>query len=133
MKNEPKNLTSGDCPDSIVDQKTLDYLFENLCDGDQATMQEMVKFFIQESESLLSQVQTAVIEANSHLLRHHAHSLKSSSASFGAIQVSQICQELENMGRDQHLTAVDDRAIALNQAFTRFRDFLTRKYLNDSP
>lgn len=112
----------------IVDSSTLDYMFENLCGGDQAVMAEMVQFFLQESENLLRQIQVAVENQDMISLVRTAHSLKSSSASFGATQVSKLCQQIENTGSNHDCTNLAEQEIALTQAFNDFKNFLSKEY-----
>jgi HPt (histidine-containing phosphotransfer) domain-containing protein len=52
-----------------------------------------------ETPALLQQMDTAVTQAEAATMQKAAHTLKSSSASLGAIALSKFCQQLENLGR----------------------------------
>lgn len=52
---------------------------------------------------MLEKLQEAVATGNAELLRGTAHSFKSSSANLGASKLSELCRDLENMGREKNL------------------------------
>ena len=49
---------------------------------------------------MLADMYQALENEDAVLLRRSAHSLKSNSAGFGALVLSDLCQELETMSRD---------------------------------
>ena len=61
------------------------------------------------SPRLLATMQDAVSAGNAENLRRAAHSLKSSSASFGATRLSEKCKELEDMGKAGALEGAAER------------------------
>lgn len=63
----------------------------------------LVETFFHDSESHLEQLRLALSESNSDSLRVHAHSFKGSSSSLGAMKLAVLCQQLEQLGRDNQL------------------------------
>jgi HPt (histidine-containing phosphotransfer) domain-containing protein len=58
---------------------------------------------------LRPQLLDALARGDANGLRHVAHTLKSSSASIGAIKLSQLCAEMESMTRDGQTDGMADR------------------------
>jgi HPt (histidine-containing phosphotransfer) domain-containing protein len=52
---------------------------------------------------------TALNEQNFEGFRRAAHSIKSTSNSFGAIKLGELARELEFMGRDQNLSGAESK------------------------
>jgi len=62
----------------------------------------------------LPQSQQAFRQGDHEALRHVVHTLKSSSASVGALQLSQYCGDIENRLRLQQADGLAQRLSALN-------------------
>jgi HPt (histidine-containing phosphotransfer) domain-containing protein len=75
--------------------------------GEDDLFTELVALFVEDAERLVGELQAALAEGDAHRLERCAHTLKSSSASLGAVRLSAICFELEKRGRAQ---ALDDVA-----------------------
>jgi CheY-like chemotaxis protein/HPt (histidine-containing phosphotransfer) domain-containing protein len=69
----------------------------------------VVHTYLQETPELLAALQTAVTRDDAAAVRLTAHSLKSSSATLGALALSALCAELEALGR----TKVSGNAAAI--------------------
>ena len=66
-------------------------------------MVELVDTYLQDSPEMLAQMRQALDAQDAESFRRAAHSLKSNSANFGAMQLSALARELEMMGRENHL------------------------------
>ncbi|MDJ0556461.1 MAG: response regulator [Microcoleaceae cyanobacterium MO_207.B10] len=84
--------------DSVIDKVVLDELKE-MAGGDTEVIIEVINCYLEESVQLFDAMSQGITEGNAKTLRYSAHSLKSSSASVGAIFLSQLSQELEDIGR----------------------------------
>jgi HPt (histidine-containing phosphotransfer) domain-containing protein len=60
---------------------------------------ELIAVFLDDALKLLADLREAVDQGDSEGLERAAHTLKSSSASLGAMTLSALCKELEAMGR----------------------------------
>ena len=68
--------------------------------GDDADfMAELIEVYFDDSPRLLAAMQRACSAGNAEDLRRAAHSLKSCSASFGALRLAKKCKELEDLGK----------------------------------
>ncbi len=65
---------------------------------------ELIDTYVEETPTLLSTAQRAVAEGDADALRRAAHSIKSSSASFGALAFSALAREIEMLGKEAKLS-----------------------------
>ena len=83
---------------SVIDPAAWAGLLESV--GDDADfMAELMETYFDDSPRLLAAMQEALSASNAEDLRRAAHSLKSSSANFGALRLSKKCKELEDIGK----------------------------------
>jgi HPt (histidine-containing phosphotransfer) domain-containing protein len=63
----------------------------------------------------MPQLHVALAGSDHAAVRHVAHTLKSSSASIGAIKLSRLCAEIETMVRLQSLEGLAERAAEMDR------------------
>lgn len=68
---------------------------------------ELIDTFLEDTPSQLEQLRTALAAQNAEAFRRAAHTLKSNAATFGANQLAALARELEMMGRENNLEAVN--------------------------
>ena len=81
----------------VLDSQILDALWELGGDDAQALMNEIVQQYLEDSLVSLQKIKEAAIEQNANNLRIASHSLSSSSANLGALNLSLYCKELEKL------------------------------------
>jgi len=54
-------------------------------------------------------------------MEHAAHTLKSSSATFGALTLSALCKELELLGREHQLAGAEEKVRCAESEFERVK------------
>ena len=87
----------------LLDKASLDRLRE-LDPGDRnGLLQRVLRTYTQSLERMLVQWREARAAADANALRVIAHTLKSSSASVGALELSVLCADVEARLRDQRL------------------------------
>ena len=82
----------------VIDHAALDGLLESV-GGDLEFLAELIEAYFDDSPKRLAAMQEALSAGRAEDLRRAAHSLKSNSASFGAMVLSRKCRELEEMGK----------------------------------
>jgi signal transduction histidine kinase/DNA-binding response OmpR family regulator len=82
---------------------------------------ELIDLFIQDSAEQLSTMRQAINERDAHGLRAGAHTLKSSSASVGALGLSALCRELEASGRTGMLDGVGKKIVQAEAEYERVK------------
>ncbi len=83
---------------AALDPSALDSL-RQLVGGDNANLRELIQSFLDETPPLLINLHNAVQTGDKELLRRAAHTLKSSCRDFGAIRLSELCQQLEALSK----------------------------------
>ena len=97
-------------PQSVIDLPT----FEALKDAMGADyIAELVQAYFDETPQLLMKLQQALGRQDCDAFRLAAHSIKSTSNSFGALEFGTLAKELEMMGREARLEGASDKVKVL--------------------
>lgn len=86
---------------ALFDPEALRRLKELDPKGDNRLFERVAKAFETSVGRLLPQLEDAIRADDMHGILHVAHTLKSSSASIGALKLSHLCAEIETMIRRQ--------------------------------
>jgi two-component system sensor histidine kinase/response regulator len=70
--------------------------------GDQETLEELAKLFIEECPKLMAQIRQSLATSDGISLERSAHSLQGAAASLGAPGISRASQELQKLARSGH-------------------------------
>jgi len=73
--------------------------------GDQETLEELARLFIEECPKLMDQIRQSLAKSDGAALERFAHSLQGSSASLGAPGISRASLELQELARSGHWIA----------------------------
>jgi CheY-like chemotaxis protein len=84
---------------AALDARALTTLLE-MIGGEEASLAELIDSFLGEAPVLLDALQAAHARGNADGMRRAAHTLKSSSADFGALELSALFREIETRARD---------------------------------
>jgi HPt (histidine-containing phosphotransfer) domain-containing protein len=102
--------------EEIIDQATFDSLTQLVGED---YIGELVETFFDEAPVLLADMRLALEEGDAEMFRRSAHSLKSNSASFGALQLESLARECEYLGRDGLLEEAEPKLPELEVAYAR--------------
>ena len=100
----------------IVEQKTLAALLDSL-GGDVEFLKELVDAYLDSTPGLFAAMRQAAANGDAAGLQRAAHTLKSGSASMGALALAARCKELEDMGRSGSLDGAEARIDAAEAAY----------------
>ena len=81
-------------PDEPIEAAALAELLETV-GGDREFLAELVDTYLADSPGLFTELRTAIADDDAATARRAAHTLKSTSASFGAIDLAARCREIE--------------------------------------
>ena len=96
----------------VLDQTVLDQLRDDT-GGDEAFIVELVETYIAEGAANVEGMVAAAEAGDAAAIVRPAHTLKSSSASLGAMRLSAICRAIEEAGREARSDGlVDDVELA---------------------
>lgn len=118
---------AGDAPSGLLDKPSLDKLRELDPTGQNRLLERVFKAFDNSAERLLPQLDAARIGRDLAGIRHVTHTLKSSSASLGALRLSRLCAEAEAMARRGEIDALPPRLDALSVELAAVRATLRRQ------
>jgi CheY-like chemotaxis protein len=80
----------------------------NLVGGNKADLADLIRSFLEETPSLLLDLRRGLETGNMELFGRAAHTLKSSARDFGAIQLSQLSQQLEALSKQNTLSGATE-------------------------
>ena len=98
---------------SVIDQATFEEL-KQMSGGD--FINELIDAFLEDTPSMISQMEAALSSRDVEVFRRNAHSLKSNANTFGATELGVLAKELETMGRENNLN-IGNRLEVLKEAF----------------
>jgi HPt (histidine-containing phosphotransfer) domain-containing protein len=105
----------------IIDSPTFEALRENMGAD---FIAELVNAYFEEAPQLLKKLQHALDSQDCDAFRQAAHSIKSTSNSFGALQYGALAKELEMMGREGRLEGAPVKVRTLVDGFVLVRQSL---------
>jgi len=94
----PRVPTDNEIEPTAIDPDVFEELRTMLGDDDPSFLNSLIDDFISDTRNLLDSLGVAIETGNAKKLEHAAHTLKSSSAMFGAVAFSATCSKLETMG-----------------------------------
>jgi CheY-like chemotaxis protein/HPt (histidine-containing phosphotransfer) domain-containing protein len=115
---------------SILDPAALDRLVE--MGGDAGFLEEMIESFLKDAPHLLTTMRQALKHGDAAKLRMAAHTLKSDSADFGAMDLSGFCKKLEMMGKVGILEGAADLLAQVEAEYERVKRALEARQTEES-
>ncbi len=107
--------------DSIIDIPTFIVLKETMGAD---FIDELLQTYYDEIPQLLTQLQEALIKQDCDAFQRAAHSIKSTSNSFGALQFGLQARELEMIGKAGNIDGTSDKVDALTSGYEFVRQAL---------
>jgi HPt (histidine-containing phosphotransfer) domain-containing protein len=104
----------------VVTQAAFEALIRSV-GGDLEFLRELIDTYFEDSPKLLAALHAALAAGNTAEFRRAAHSLKSASASMGAMGSSRMCQEMEEIGKACALDGADATLGRAEEEYTRVR------------
>lgn len=105
--------------EQVLDREALDRLRELDPNGQGGLLERVLSTYAQSLAKLIDQLVAARAAADAQGLRHVSHTLKSSSASVGALQLSQLCADIERRVREGHSDGLESRLDAMTDEARR--------------
>jgi two-component system sensor histidine kinase/response regulator len=102
--------------DEIINDATFAGLLDSV-GGDVDFLSELIEAYLDSSPGLFASMQQAIASGDGPALQRAAHSLKTGSASFGALAFAAQCKELEDMGKMGTLAEAGAKSVALETAY----------------
>jgi HPt (histidine-containing phosphotransfer) domain-containing protein len=103
-----------------IDGAVLDGLLDSL-GGDLEFLGELLQTYFDDAPDQFKTLHAALAAGDAEAFRRAAHSLKSNSANFGAMALSGMCKELEEMGKSGTLEGADPQIARAEEEYARVR------------
>jgi HPt (histidine-containing phosphotransfer) domain-containing protein len=87
---------------------------------------ELIDTFLADGPRMLSEMRQALAAGDAEAFRRAAHTLKSNSATFGALTLSALAKELEMMGKAGALEGAADKLMQLEAEYRKTEDELRK-------
>jgi hypothetical protein len=121
MSTQPE-ITSPPEAGAVLDAIALQHLRDLDPNGSNKLLERVVQAFSKSLDRLLPELEKArAAGLDLAVIRHVSHTLKSSSASLGALELSQRCAEIEAMARNGEVEGLDKRLDAMHDELARAR------------
>jgi CheY-like chemotaxis protein/HPt (histidine-containing phosphotransfer) domain-containing protein len=120
-----EKVKMSDSKPVTFDPTALDTLLQTI-GGDREALGELIESFLEEGPGLISRMESAAKEGDSNDLHRAAHTMKASAADFGASELSELCREIEALGRAGDTGGAAQLAGRAAVAFAEARDGLVR-------
>jgi HPt (histidine-containing phosphotransfer) domain-containing protein len=88
-------------PSSAIDAESLDLLVEMIGPDEPAAILDLFDTYIGDSAKQIEDLQQSFAAGDFKTTHRLAHSMKSSSATFGALTLSKYCESLEHSAREE--------------------------------
>ncbi len=102
-------------PASPIDAATLREVHD--CDGDGTLLRELIVIWHDDALLRIAALRAALAARDPGELREAAHAFKSSCAQLGALFLSGLCKEAEQLGRSGSLEGADTLVDAIEEQF----------------
>lgn len=110
----PPSAAAGPAERVVLDPEALQRLRDLDPSGSSRLMERVASAFDASAARLVPQLHAAQAAGDAAGIRHVAHTLKSSSASIGAVKLSQLCAEMEGLARNGRIEGMNDRIAELS-------------------
>jgi CheY-like chemotaxis protein/HPt (histidine-containing phosphotransfer) domain-containing protein len=111
---------------AVIDPAAFDELVAST-GGEAAFIRELIDTYLSDAPELFAQMRSALAAADAETFRRAAHSLKSNSASLGALTLSALAKELEMMGKAANLKGAATKIAAADAEYARVKAALELK------
>jgi two-component system sensor histidine kinase/response regulator len=124
--NQPSPQTAS------IDPKALDSIRALQREGSPDVVSKVINIYLKESPKFLQSLREAVPAGNGEAMKKAAHTLKSTSANVGAVELAKLCKEIENLGSiDITDNAVPNLLVRIEAEYERVMGALVKQV--DSP
>lgn len=89
--------------------------------GDVSFLRELIQIYLDDSPKQIADIEQSLAQGDAPRLTRAAHSLKGSSANFGAGQLRAICETVEQLGRSSALAEVPAHLPGLKAEYDRVK------------
>ncbi len=105
--------------DGVLDSRALENIRKLQQAGQPSILNKVIELYFETAPDLMVRVREAVKAGDAEGLSRVAHTLKSSSANLGAVELAQRCKELEMQAKSGELAGAEDRLALMEDLLSR--------------
>ena len=105
---------------STIDSQSIEEL-RAMNPGDDSFLRELIQIYLDDSPQRIDEIEECLEKGDAIRLTRAAHSLKGSSANFGATQLRAISEKIEHLGREGAMAQVPAEIPELKAEFGRVK------------
>jgi len=122
----PRSAAPAAAPDeatraAAIDMKALDNIRALQQPGAPDLLEKIVTLFLDDAPRLVRSMRDAIAAGDGGALQHAAHTLKSDSATLGALELSELCKQTETQARAGCLADADHWIDRIEDEYARVR------------
>ncbi|MBD1897069.1 response regulator [Coleofasciculus sp. FACHB-129] len=106
---------------SAVDFQAIQGLCDMFGENASSVLVEVIDSFLEDTPQILQVIRNAVDAGDAVALRQATHTLKSTSATLGAMTLSNLCKQLEAIAKDDTLAGAPEIASQMEAEYERVR------------
>ena len=119
VTRDASQQASGGAAGEGLKQSALDELRALDPDGSGGILNELIKSYLDDTPAQIAQLRATIAAKNIEGMTRAAHSMKSSSQTFGAMRVGELAREIEYLGRANTLDGCDALLAELEQQYAK--------------
>ncbi len=113
--------------ETVIDAKAIQAIKDLQMEGEPSILSSVVQTYIKSTEDNMAQLRVKLPDASVKDVQIFAHTLKSSSANVGALQLSRMSKELELKCRDRSINGFDPYMKSIETEFMKVKSALERE------
>lgn len=95
--------------------------------GDEELLYELLDDFVEFADDILTDLEKAIKENNSEMVRNNGHTLKGTAANLSLPNLSEIGKEIENAGKEEEAEKFEELYAELIKCVNEFKKFMQEK------
>jgi HPt (histidine-containing phosphotransfer) domain-containing protein len=93
---------------------------------DEAFLNELIETYLEDAPTMIGEMEQAIGAGEAAALRMAAHTLKSNSADFGSMELSELAKNLEHIGREGSVDGAADLMAEVKAQFAKTKASLEK-------
>ncbi len=110
-----------------IDENAFLKLLEMIGEDSFELLIDIINSYLEDGETLIYELEEGIKNRDPQQIYHSAHTLKSSSATLGALTLSKLCADLETKGRNGNIEGITELLSQLQSEYKRVDQMLRQK------
>ena len=119
-----QSIATADERQAVIEKSILDNLHALQRVGAPNILGKLINLYFNDSPNHIDSMRKAVATGDAVGLSTAAHSFKSSSANLGALKLTELCQQMETLGRERVLASAEELLVEIEAEHTAVCDYL---------